>query len=65
VLDVRVKVGEMVNAGDPLLVLSAMKMETVVAAPVSGKIKSLHANVGDNMLGGDLIVEIDESGEKE
>jgi pyruvate carboxylase len=42
-----------------------MKMKTVVAAPVSGKIKSLHANVGDNMLDGDLIVEIDESGDKE
>lgn len=33
VLDVRVKKGENVKAGDALLVLSAMKMETVVAAP--------------------------------
>ncbi|KAG2527234.1 hypothetical protein BBO99_00003551 [Phytophthora kernoviae] len=63
VLDVRVKKGENVKAGDPLLVLSAMKMETVVAAPVSGRVVSLHANVGDNMLGGDLLVEIDETGD--
>jgi pyruvate carboxylase len=62
VLEVRVKVGEQIKAGTPLLVLSAMKMETVVAAPVSGKVKSIHAAVGDNMLGGDLLVEIDETG---
>jgi pyruvate carboxylase len=65
VLEVRVKQGEQVKAGTPLLVLSAMKMETVVAAPVSGKVTSIHAAVGDNMLGGDLLVEIDETGNYE
>ncbi|GBG25673.1 Pyruvate carboxylase [Hondaea fermentalgiana] len=65
VLDVRVKQGEIVKAGTPLLVLSAMKMETVVAAPVSGRVKAIHTNVGDNMLGGDLLVEIDETGNDE
>mmetsp|Transcript_14151 Transcript_14151/g.27488 ORF Transcript_14151/g.27488 Transcript_14151/m.27488 type:complete len:1192 (+) Transcript_14151:68-3643(+) len=65
VLDVRVKQGEIVKAGTPLLVLSAMKMETVVAAPVAGRVKAIHTNVGDNMLGGDLLVEIDETGNQE
>ncbi|TYZ62692.1 hypothetical protein PybrP1_002695 [[Pythium] brassicae (nom. inval.)] len=65
VLEVRVKQGEQVKAGAPLLVLSAMKMETVVAAPVSGKVVAIHAAVGDNMLGGDLLVEIDETGNDE
>lgn len=65
VLDVRVQQGAEVKAGDPLLVLSAMKMETVVAAPVSGRVKAIHAAVGDNMLGGDLLVEIDQSGAKD
>lgn len=65
VLEVRVKQGEQVKAGAPLLVLSAMKMETVVAAPVAGKVTSILATVGDNMLGGDLLVEIDETGNDE
>ncbi|TMW66726.1 hypothetical protein Poli38472_014038 [Pythium oligandrum] len=65
VLEVRVKVGEQVKAGTPLVVLSAMKMETAVTAPVSGKVLSIHAAVGDNMQAGDLIVEIDETGNVE
>jgi pyruvate carboxylase len=62
VLEVKVQAGEQVKAGTPLLVLSAMKMETVVAAPVSGKIKAIYATVGENITAGDLVVEIDEAG---
>ncbi|DAZ99854.1 TPA: hypothetical protein N0F65_008597 [Lagenidium giganteum] len=62
VLEVKVKPGQQVKAGQPLLVLSAMKMETVVTAPVAGKVTTILAAVGDNIKGGDLVVEIDESG---
>lgn len=41
VVEVPVKVGERVAAGDTLLVLSAMKMETVVSAPCAGVIEEL------------------------
>ena len=61
VVDVRVAKGEKVEKGDPLVVLSAMKMETVVAAPCAGKIKRVAVNVGDNISPGELTAEIEEN----
>ncbi|OQR81085.1 precursor of carboxylase pyruvate carboxylase [Achlya hypogyna] len=65
IVEVKVQKGQTVKAGAPLCVLSAMKMETVVAAPVTGKVKNIHVIVGDNMKAGELLVEIDETGDKE
>lgn len=61
VIDVRVKVGDVVKKGDPLVVLSAMKMEMVVQAPVAGKIKAVPAAKDMRMQGDDLLVEIEPS----
>jgi len=47
VVEVRVQEGHEVKAGDPLLVLSAMKMESNVSAPVSGKVKRVCVVQGD------------------
>src|SRR5690606_28836394 len=49
VVDVRVKVGDTVEAGAPLVVLSAMKMETIVAAPTAGKVARLAVTKGDTV----------------
>uniref|UniRef100_A0A0A9XGF5 Pyruvate carboxylase n=1 Tax=Lygus hesperus TaxID=30085 RepID=A0A0A9XGF5_LYGHE len=59
VMEVRVKVGDKVNKGDPLIVLSAMKMEMVVQAPVAGTIKNVEASVGMKLSGDDLLLEIE------
>lgn len=59
VVEVRAKVGQQVKKGQPLLVLSAMKMEVSVAAPKPGKLVALPINVGDNVAGGDLVAEIE------
>lgn len=58
VVEVRVKEGSHVKAGDPLLVLSAMKMESMVSSPVSGKVKRVLVNETDSIQQGDLCVEI-------
>ena len=58
VVELRCKVGASVAVGDPLVVLSAMKMETIVAAPVAGKIGRVAVAVGDSLAVGDLLVEI-------
>ncbi len=62
VVDVRVKPGAKVKPGDSLVVLSAMKMETVVGASLEGKIERVAVAVGDALEAGDLLVEIGAAG---
>lgn len=56
VIDVRVKVGDHVEKGQPVAVLSAMKMEMVVQSPRAGTIKTLSIASGMNLEGDDLIL---------
>ncbi|CED82614.1 pyruvate carboxylase [Phaffia rhodozyma] len=58
VIEVRVKEGQNIKAGDPLVVLSAMKMESVVSAPVSGRVARVVVQPSDSIAQGDLLVEI-------
>ena len=43
--------------GDILFVLEAMKMETGITAPISGKVTSVKVNVGDSVRGGQVVLE--------
>lgn len=56
VIDIRVKVGDKVEKGHPLIILSAMKMETVVQSPVAGVIKSLNVDMGMKLEAEDLLI---------
>ena len=47
VLDVLVKIGQQVTAGQPVLVTEAMKMETEVTAPITGTVKAIHVVKGE------------------
>ncbi|KAI0716006.1 pyruvate carboxylase [Cerioporus squamosus] len=58
VVEVRVKEGAEIKKGDPICVMSAMKMESSVTAPVSGHIKRVAVHEGDSINQGDLVVEI-------
>lgn len=55
-IDIRVKTGDHVEKGQPLVVLSAMKMEMVVQSPRAGTIKSLSITPGMKLEGDDLIL---------
>jgi len=46
---VHAEVGQAVSRGDPLIVLEAMKMEHVIAAPQDGRIASVHCRAGDQV----------------
>ncbi|KAI8927220.1 hypothetical protein BC831DRAFT_453220 [Entophlyctis helioformis] len=58
VVEVRVKVGASVRVGDPIAVMSAMKMETVVAATKAGVVEDIVVAANDSLSAGDLIAKI-------
>jgi pyruvate carboxylase subunit B len=60
IVDVLVKEGDSVKAGQPLLVTEAMKMETEIMAPIAGTVKAIHVAKGDRINPGDVLVEIAE-----
>ena len=61
VLETKVKKGDTVKKGDPLVLMSAMKMETVLTSPCDGTVKQVAVTAGDQLDGGGLCVEIDEA----
>ncbi len=50
--------GDVVTAGQPLLVTEAMKMEAEIQAPLAGTITAIHVAKGDRVTPGELLVEI-------
>uniref|UniRef100_A0A8C1GPY6 pyruvate carboxylase n=1 Tax=Cyprinus carpio TaxID=7962 RepID=A0A8C1GPY6_CYPCA len=60
VVEVKVKQGQQVEKGQPLCVLSAMKMETVVNSPLSGTVAKIYVTADSTLEGDDLILEITE-----
>lgn len=57
VLDIKVNVGDTVNAGDTVVILEAMKMENNIHADKGGVVKSVCVNKGDSVLeGADLLI---------
>ncbi len=59
VVRVDAQVGQTVQPNDVLMVLEAMKMETVITAPRPGKVAKLSANPGDSVKGGQVLVEFE------
>jgi pyruvate carboxylase len=58
VVELRVSTGTVIKVGDPIAVLSAMKMETVVSAPCSGKVDEVLVSVNESLSAGDLICRV-------
>ena len=58
VIDVRVTDGDLVDAGQPLLVLEAMKMELAVKAPFTGTVGGLTVAVGTRVALGATLVQV-------
>lgn len=58
IIEVLVNVDDMVQAGDPVLVTEAMKMETELQAPISGKVVAVHVAKGDSVNPDETLIEI-------
>jgi pyruvate carboxylase subunit B len=59
IVDVVVKPGDKVKAGDAVLVIEAMKMENEIPAPVAGIVKSVNVAKGDSVNPDEALVEIE------
>ena len=55
ILDVKVKPGDTVKAGDVLLVLEAMKMENEIMAPAAGTVAAVNVAKGATVNVGDVL----------
>jgi len=60
VVSISVKPGDLVHAGQTLLIVESMKMEQEVRAATSGTVQRVGVEPGDAVSAGDSLVEIDE-----
>ena len=60
VVRILVAEGDIVKKGQGLIVVSAMKMETTLAAPSDGKVIKINTSVDAKVAPGDVLVEIEE-----
>lgn len=57
IIDLKVKDGDRVKAGDPLLILEAMKMENIIKSPGDTTVKSVKVKMGDSVEKNQVLIE--------
>ena len=57
IIDLKVKVGDLVKIGDQLLILEAMKMENILKSQGEGTVKNVKVKKGDTVEKGQVLVE--------
>lgn len=58
VVELRTKVGSLIKQGDPICVINAMKLETIIRSPLAGTVETIAVRVGESLSGGDLVAKI-------
>ena len=59
IVDVLVKVDDEVEAGTPVIITEAMKMETEIQAPISGKVTEVYVSKGDTVNPDEILIAIE------
>jgi biotin carboxyl carrier protein len=58
ILAIKTKEGDNVVAGQPLLVMEAMKMENAITSPYSGTVSKIYVRANDAVGEGELLIEV-------
>ena len=58
IIDVKVKIGDRVEAGDSVIVIEAMKMENEIQSPTSGIVVAIHVAKGETVSPDETLLEI-------
>jgi oxaloacetate decarboxylase alpha subunit len=58
VFKVLIKKGDVVNEGDVIIVLEAMKMETEIRSPRAGLVDNIYVNAGDMINVGEALISL-------
>ena len=59
IINVLVKVGDNVTAGQKIMIMEAMKMENDINSGINGTVKALNVKNGDNISEGDILAVIE------
>ena len=59
ILKLHVQVGDVVQPGDRLLVLEAMKMQNEILSPIGGTVKAIPVHEGVMVTKGELLLELE------
>ena len=59
VVDIHVKAGQLVDKGEELMILDAMKMQNKLKSAVQGKIAKLFVSKGDKVSKGTVLLEME------
>lgn len=59
IIQISVNEGDLVNEGDPLLILEAMKMQNRIEMPFTARIKKINVNVGDRIPKDSIMIELE------
>jgi biotin carboxyl carrier protein len=63
VVRVLVAEGAAVEAGQPLVIMESMKMETELVAGAAGTVARIHVTAGQVVAQGDPLVDVEQAGE--
>ena len=59
IIDILVDVGGQIEAGTPVLITEAMKMETEIQAPIAGTVTAIYVTKGDSVNPDETLIEIE------